>query len=77
MKWFLALLFWNPAIQTYDVADGWYPIGYETYTQCEMRLDYVRMYLPVMVPDTEHVVDCIQAKDMWVAINIAKETAND
>ncbi len=69
----LVLLFWNPAIQNYDVADGWYPIPYETSSQCKMRLDFVKMYLPVKVPDNEFVIDCIQATSMEAAIAEAKE----
>ncbi len=72
MSWFLVLLFWNPVIQEYAVADGWYPIPYDTAKICEERLGFVNRYLPAEIPDNETVIDCIYAVDMWTAIEIAK-----
>ena len=73
MNWYLVLLFWNPAIQDFDVADGFWPLPFASETICEMRLDYVEMYLPSYTADIEHVVDCIQANDMYEAIRKAQE----
>lgn len=75
--WFLVLLFWNPTLQIYDVSDGWYPIPYMTETICEMKRDYVKMYIPNYSAGMKHVVECIPAPDMWTAIATAKEAAND
>lgn len=73
MSWFLVLLFWNPAIQNFDVADGWYPLEYTTEIICEMKEDYLRMYLSSITPDNEKVmIDCIQAFDVEEAIATAK-----
>ncbi len=69
MSWFLVLLFWNPAVQEYVVADGWHPLPYATYEVCEERLDFTKRYLP---KGPDNVVDCIQAKDEQTAIAIAK-----
>lgn len=75
MSWFLVLLFWNPAIQNFDVADGWYPMEYPTETVCEMREDFLRLYLDDVILDTDKwIVDCIQAEDMWFAVEELKET---
>lgn len=73
MNWFLVLLFWNPSIQDFDVAAGWAPIPMPTYEKCEKKLEYVEQYLPAYTPDTEHVVDCIQARSQREAIAIMKD----
>lgn len=77
MNWFLVLLFWNPAIQAFDVSDGWYPMPYATETICDMKLDYVKMYLPSYTADIEHEISCVQAPSMKAAIATAKEIANE
>lgn len=75
--WFLVLLFWNPVIQSYDVADGWYPMPYATETICEIKLDFVKMYLPQYTPDMEHVVECVEATGMNDAIEKVQGGLND
>ncbi len=72
MTWFLVLLFWNPALQTYDVADGWYPLPYATYALCERRQEFVEQYLPSHRTG-EAIVDCILAGSLEDAIAEAKE----
>lgn len=73
MSWFLVLLFWNPAIQEFDVKDGWYPMPYATETICDMKADFIRMYVPNAAPDTEVTIDCIQAPDWQTAIAKMKD----
>lgn len=73
MNWFLVILFMNPAIQAYDVADGWYPLPYATETICQMKLDFMSMY----VADGVAVVDCVEAPDMWAAIKEVRKNANE
>lgn len=78
MNWFLVLLFWNPAVQSYDVADGWYPIPYATEVICDMKRDYVSMYLPALgTAEKPHMVGCVPATDMWSAIAKAKDVVNE
>lgn len=67
MSWFLVLLFWNPAIQEYDVADGWYPLPYIDQSVCEERLEYIENYLSGQI-----LVDCIQANNVKEAIATMK-----
>lgn len=69
MSWFLVLLFWNPAVLEYQVADGWSPLPFATVERCELRLEYVEQYLP---DSADNVIDCIQAKDEQTAISILK-----
>lgn len=71
MNWFLVLLFWNPAIQEYVIADGWHPLPYATYALCNDRELFIEQYLPSKQNGTS-LVDCIQAKDEATAIAIAK-----
>jgi hypothetical protein len=72
MNWFLVLLFWNPAIQDFDVADGWAPIPMTTYQQCDLKLQYVEQYLPSATEGIEFVVGCIQTTSQQEAIAILK-----
>lgn len=73
MNWFLVILFMNPAIQSYDVADGWYPLPYASEMICDMKLDFMNMYLT----GTKHIVECVQAPGMWAAIATMKEHVNE
>lgn len=73
INWFLVILFINPAIQAYDVADGWYPLPYASETICEMKLDFMNMYLK----NARFVIECVEAHNMWDAIATVKENAND
>ena len=67
MNWFLVLLFWNPAVQDFQIADGWSPISMETQAICEPRLEYVEMYLPNAAADIEHMTGCVWASSMEAA----------
>jgi len=73
MSWFLVLLFWNPAVQDFEVADGWAPLPQPTYAQCDLRMQYVQQYLPSYTENLEYMVDCIKAKNPQAAIDILKE----
>jgi len=73
MSWFLVLLFWNPAIQDYQVADGWAALSMPSFERCENRMDYVKKYLPSFAPDNEHLVGCVFAENVEAATAIMKE----
>jgi len=72
MKWFLVLLFWNPAVQDFQVAYGWSPRPYESHMICDMRLAYIEQYLPNIAADTEHMVGCVQAQSQEEAVYLLK-----
>ena len=73
MSWFLVLLFWNPGIQAFDVADGWAPLHQDSQAKCELKLEYVEQYLPRYMEGEGFTIDCIQAESLKEAIAIAKE----
>lgn len=74
MNWFIVLLFWNPALQDFDVANGWAPIPMATRAACDKRVEYVEQYLPSEKPDIEHIVGCVFAISMANAIQIMKDS---
>ena len=74
MKFFLVLLFWNPAIQDFDVANGWAPIPFETMAICQTRMEYVEQYLPNYAADIEYIVDCAEAYTMDDAVSTVRGT---
>ena len=76
MKWFLVLLFWNPAAEDFQVADGWAPIPQTNYTICDDRRAYATRYLPGYVDGIEHIVECVMADNMQDAVAIAKMENN-
>lgn len=70
MKWFLVLLFWNPAMQEFGVADGWWPIDTGSLATCEIMEAKTEMYVQSVVGDHEFVVDCVKATSMEEAAAI-------
>lgn len=73
MNWFLVLLFWNPAAQDYQIANGWAPMPMASYERCEERMDYVQRYLPDYTAGAKNVVDCILATDQHAATTKMKD----
>ena len=62
MYWFLTVLFWNPAIQGFDLADGWAPLPMPSYEVCQRMKTESNMYLPAAVGDVEYLLDCVEAR---------------
>jgi len=72
MNWFLVLLFWNPAIQDFAVADGWAPLQQPNKAICEERLLFAQDYLPMVVGDVKHRTACVMADNRWEAARKVK-----
>ena len=73
MKWFLVLLFWNPEVQDFQVADGWAPLPQPTYERCAERLAFTHRYLPDAAEGYSYLVDCIWTTSQDEAIKKLKE----
>ena len=67
-SWWLVLLFWNPTIEAYDVANGWSPLPMPSQEFCQGKLEFAQANIHRYVVDPNFTINCVEAEDQQEAV---------